>query len=72
MAQCGNRARFLLESSLAVRIGCHRVRKRLDSDVAVQSRVARAIDFTRSAGAEPLQDLVRSESRSRFECHGLE
>jgi len=41
----------------------------LDRDVALQARVAGAIDLAHSAGAEHRFDFVRAEARSALEGH---
>ena len=52
MIERGGGARLLLETPQAVRVGGKRCRQNLDGDVAVQARVARAIDLAHAAGAE--------------------
>jgi hypothetical protein len=49
--------RFLLEAGKAVRVERVSVWQNLQSDIAVQSRVAGAVDFAHSASAQQFDDL---------------
>jgi hypothetical protein len=42
----------------------------LQRDVAVQTRIAGAIDLAHSAGTEETGDFVLSDPRTRRQCHG--
>ena len=57
--------RFALEAREPIGVGRERVGQDLDRDVAIQLRVARAIDLAHPAGAERRQDLVGAEPRAR-------
>ena len=46
------------------------LRQHLDRDVALEARVARAVDLAHAAGAERRQDLVRAEAVAGREAHG--
>ena len=52
MVQGGRGERFLFKAAKPVFIGRKRGRQELDGDVAIQPRVARAIDFSHPAGAQ--------------------
>ena len=54
--------RLALKPREPLRIGGERLGQDLDRDVAIQLRVARAIDLAHAAGAERRQDLVRAEA----------
>ena len=54
--------RFALEPREPIGVGGERLGQDLDRDVAIQLRVARAIDLAHAAGAEGRQDLVRAEA----------
>ena len=61
--------RFAFEAREPVRIGRERVGQNLERDVALQLRVARAIDLAHPAGAEQRDDLVVAEPGSSREGH---
>ena len=58
--QGGKNFRFSLESGHSLRIGRKRFGQNLDSDIAIEPRVARAIDLSHPAGAQGGEDLVRA------------
>ena len=45
-------------------------RQHLDGDVAIEPRVARAVDLAHSAGAQRSQDRVWAEACTRRQRHG--
>jgi hypothetical protein len=61
--------RLALEAREPLRIACDRLRQDFDRDVAIQRRIARAIDFAHPAGANRTDDLVRAETGADRE-HG--
>ena len=61
MVQCGRGARFLLESVEAVDIGRERDRQHFDRDVALESRIARPVDFAHAARSDCGQDFIRAK-----------
>ena len=67
MIERGHRACLALESGAPVDVGRERARKYLDCNVAAQPRIARPIDFAHPAGAERLDDLVRTQPGPRCE-----
>ena len=56
--------RFALEARHAVGVRRERRRQDLQRDVAIQLRVARAIHFAHSPGAEGREDFVGAEARA--------
>ena len=56
-------ARFLLEAMQPARVGGERFGDQLDRDVAPEPRIARAVDLAHAAGANPADDLVRTDAR---------
>ena len=60
---------FAMKPGEAIRISGEGVGEYLDGDVALQSRVAGAIDLAHSASAERGENFVRPESAPRLECH---
>ena len=62
MVQRGERLRFALEARQPLGIGGEAVRQDLDRDVAIELRVARAIDLAHAAGANDRDDLVGAEA----------
>ena len=72
MIQAAGRARFLLEPALAIGIARERRRQNLDRDLALQLRVAGAIDLPHAAGAEPAEDLESADSITRGQAHGTD
>jgi hypothetical protein len=65
----GHRLRLPLEPRERVGIGGDAFGEDLDRHLAVQARVARAVDLAHAAGAEGSQNLVRAELRSRDQDH---
>ncbi len=61
MTQAAKNLRFTPESSDAIRVerGCG---QRLDRDITIQPRVARAIDLSHSAFAQLPEDAIRTDS----------
>ena len=55
-------ARLLLEAMHAARIGRERLGDQLDRDVAPEAWIARAVDLAHAAGAEPADDLIRTDA----------
>ena len=53
-------ARLVLESAQSVRDPRELVGQHLDRDVAIEPRVARAIDDAHAAGADAADDFVRT------------
>ena len=71
--ETGDRARLLFEPRARVDLPRRRRRQDLQSDAAVETRVAGAIDLTHAAGADPLDDFVRSEPHARTDqSYGLD
>ena len=62
MVQRGEGLGFALKPREPLGVGGERLGQDLDRDVAIQLRVARAIDLAHAAGAERGQDLVRAEA----------
>jgi hypothetical protein len=58
MIQRGDGAGFALEALAALRVGGKIRGKDFDGDVAAEARIARAIDFAHTAGAEGRDDFV--------------
>ena len=58
MIERGERLRFTLEARQAIGIGREQLGQHLDRDVAVETRVAGAIDLAHAARAEHTGDLV--------------
>jgi hypothetical protein len=65
----GGGAGLALEALAPIGIGCQIGRQDLDGDVAVQPRVARAIDLAHAAGTERGEDFVRAETRPDGQGH---
>ena len=59
--------RFPSETGQTVGVGRERVRKDLQRDVAIERRVARAVDLAHAAHAEQFGDLVRTQESARCE-----
>ena len=62
MVQRRERLRFALEPREAIGIAGERVRQDLDRDVAIQLRVARAVDLAHAAFADRRDDFVDAEA----------
>jgi hypothetical protein len=54
-----------LEAREAIRIEREGLRQDLQRDVAIQFRIARAIDLTHAAGPERRLDFIRAEASAR-------
>lgn len=54
--------RFALKARDSLRVGNEELRQDLDCDLAIESRVARAIHLTHAAGPEGGEDLERAEA----------
>ena len=63
------RARFLLEAVQPIIVCGERGGQNLDRNNAVQARVPRPIHLAHPAGAQQLDNLIRSELRARGEYH---
>ena len=61
--------RFLDEAAAAIRVRQAVGGEHLDGDLAVQPRVAGAIDLAHAAGAEQVENLVGAEPRAGCEPH---
>jgi hypothetical protein len=64
MIQGGRRTSFALESLDAIGIGGQVLPEHLDRHDAPEPAIARAVDLAHAAGAERLEDFVRSEARA--------
>ncbi len=62
-----NGARFLLEASARLYIAGGGEREHFERDGAIEPNIARTIHLAHAAGAERLEDLVRTEPPVRFE-----
>ena len=62
MIERGEQSRFALESRHAIGVGRERRRQDLHRDVAIELRVARAIDLSHPAGAERGENFVGAEA----------
>ena len=62
MRERGDGLRFALEARAAIRIAGNAGRQDLDRDVAIEPRVARAVDLAHAAGADRGDHLIRPES----------
>ena len=67
MVERGERLRFAREPRQPIRIAGERIGQDLQRDVAIELRVARAIDLAHAPGADDGEDLVRAEA-----CAGSE
>jgi hypothetical protein len=62
--------RFPLKPRQAIRIGGEQLGQNLQGDVAIQLRIARAIDLAHPAGTQRSLDFVRTEASSGGQSHG--
>jgi len=62
VVQRRKRLRFAREAGETFVVEGEKLRENLDRDVAIQLRVARAIDLAHAAGAERCHDFIRPES----------
>ena len=70
MRDAGDDASFVAESFDPAAWRVHQfAREQLDGDGPIESRIARTVDFTHSAGAERCQDLERAEAGAGGEPH---
>ncbi len=70
MVQRRKRLRFAREPRQAVRIEREDLWQHFDRDVAIQFRIAGAIDLAHSPGADLRGDFVDADSEARGEGHG--
>src|SRR5437016_4716267 len=70
MIERRRRARLLLEPPQRLGTG-HIGRKNLQRDVAIEFRVARAIDLSHAPGADRRENAIRPNQVSRFKCQGV-
>ena len=70
MIQRGECPRLAVESCEAFRIVGKQVGKDFDRDVAVQLRVASAIDMAHTPSPDRTENLVRTQSSARIQLHG--
>jgi hypothetical protein len=70
MIQAAGRLRFQLKAPQTIRVGGERRRQYFDSDIAIETRVPRLIHFAHAARADGGDNLIRSQSRARRQCHG--
>ena len=64
MVQRREHFRFALESREPIRVAGQGVWQDLDRDLAIQLRVARAIDLAHPADADRRNDLIGTEARA--------
>ena len=69
MVQSGDALRLDLETGATFRVSGRRAREDLEGNVALQSRVTRAIDLAHAAGAKRRQDLIRADPSTYRERH---
>ena len=70
MRELGNGASLALETFAEFRIAGKMVRQDFDGDIAVQSRIAGAVNFAHPAGSSGRDDLVRAQACACSERHG--
>ena len=70
MRERGDRFSLSLEPRAPIRIGGKRRWQDFDRDVAVEARVAGAIDLTHTARTEWAKDFVRAEARPGLSAIG--
>ena len=61
--------RLARESHESIGIEREEIRQHLDGDVAIELRVASAIDLAHASGPERAEDLVRTEARAGGQGH---
>ena len=71
MVERGQQLRLAREARSALRIGDEDVGQDLDRDVAIELRIASAIDLAHSAGPKRAEDLVRTEARAGGQRHAI-
>jgi hypothetical protein len=69
MIQRGEDFGFALEPSHPFRVNAERLGQDLDSHIAIESRVARPIDFAHPASPKGGENLVRAESGASGQRH---
>src|SRR5712664_3655153 len=69
MRELGDDSRLPLEALARVGRRGRRGRENLDGNRAIETCIARLVDFTHPAGAERAEDLVRPEARAGREAH---
>jgi hypothetical protein len=69
MIQAGGGTSFALKSLDAIAIGGQVMPQHLDRHDAPKPPIARAVDLAHPAGAEWLENLIRSEARAGVEGH---
>ena len=62
MVERGERLRFAGEAPEPIRIGGEGFRQDLQRDVAIEPRVARAVDLAHSTGAKRSKDFIRANA----------
>ena len=62
MIQRGEDLRFAMKPREPIGVAGERVGKHLDRDIAIQTRVAGAVDLTHPARPERVQDLVHADA----------
>ena len=67
--ELGDRAGFTLETLAELRVSRESLRKDLDGDDAIESRVARFVDLAHAAGPQGGEDLVRAEADAGGQGH---
>ena len=70
MVQRGEQLRLAREARQPLGIVGERGGQDLDGDVAIESRVAGAIDLAHAARPEGAGDFIRTDAASRAEGHG--
>ena len=69
MVQRGQKTRLALEALQGLRIESACIGQHLERDVALQPRVADAIDLAHPAHADELDDFVQTKTIAGRECH---
>jgi len=69
MVQRGEQFGLALKPRQTLGVACKRVRQDFDRHVALQSRVARAVDLAHPSGADEGEDLVNAEANAGREAH---
>ena len=69
MVQCGNGARFVLETTDTIRVGGELSRQDLDRYITTKAGVVRAVDLAHAASAEEGHDVVRAEASTGCQKH---
>lgn len=71
MVQRRNRARFLLETTQAIRIGAELGGQDLDGDIASEPWIAGLVDLAHTACPKGRDDLIRAKANARGEGHEI-